>query len=294
MAKSKAEVIIISRSRVAEATRSVKAWLEQGHHVTLLVEPEQADAYGKAIPLSVNILSHPKSNQGIGYARMIATNYAYACGLDAFVMADDDTIVTDGDADLLVDFVRRGKAFLCGGWMQIHNAWYGRELGETPGMVIPHFGDKLFAVNTQMAIDAGNWNPKSVARSDCWMLLQSIQHGYLWWIHTGVKVREPAGVGAPGGIASMPMTREEKYRVGQGLMHERWPRYVSRPPRKYHTRMREMIRDFIGVEAAEVYKTKQPFRDDAPDIPHRSEPLKPYPREPDLFSNPEHALDAPA
>ena len=82
----------------------------------------------------------------------------------------------------------------------------------------------------------------------------------------------------------MPMTREEKYRLGQGLMHERWPRYVSAPPKKYHTRMREMIRDFIGQEAVEVYRTKRAFRDDAPDIPHRREPLKPsYHGEDDLF-----------
>jgi len=290
----KAEVIMISRSRAAQAARSVNAWLEKGHHVTVLIEPEQEHSYSNAIPLGASLWFLPESNQGIGYARMTATNYAAAVELDAFIMADDDVVVTKGDADLLVEFVRRGKAFLCGGWMQIHNAWYGREVGETPGMVIPHFGDKLFAVNTQMAIEAGNWNPKSVARSDCWMLLQSIQHGYLWWIHTGVHVKEPAGVGAPGGIASMPMTREEKYRIGQGLMHERWPGYVSRPPRKYHTRMREMISDFIGSEAAEVYRLKTPFRDDDPAIPCRQGPLKPYPRELDLFSNPNEPETLPA
>lgn len=281
---TKRGVIIISRDRPERVRELAPAWEAQGLPVHVLTEPDQVSAYSAALrDFPAVVVGHEEPDMGVAYARAGSLRLASELGYEAYVMADDDTIPHRGsNVRPLLDFVAREAAVNCGGWLQIHDKWYARiEFDGTlvrkrDDVVLPHFGDKLFATNVALAEAAGGYDVRVSGDRDTdeWNRI-CVASGFLWWIHAGVRIKEVGAARAEGGINAFHErhgeTREDGRRRDHALIYSKWgERYVSHPSKAWRTRSLDFVRDFVGPEAAEAVRSKLAFLADSPTIPRRS------------------------
>lgn len=274
-------VVIISRDRAELLSPRIATWERQGLPVHLLTEPDQVGAYRRAVGDAATVIGHREADRGIGFARAASLELAEHLGYSAYVMADDDTVVTKGsDVRRALDFVARGVAINCGGWLSVHGLWFGKsELDGVPARkrddaVVPHFGDKLYATNVRLAVAAGGYDVRPLADYDTaeWNRITTAA-GYLWWVHAGVRIREIGAARAPGGINAWHEARDETRMAAREQAHrlifERWPGYVSPPGTTFRVRSRDFVINHVGRDAYEALRTHRAYRDADPLIPRR-------------------------
>jgi hypothetical protein len=262
-------VIIVTRDRLQTIAKTVPRWLEQDLPILLLTEPNQV---GKIRELfgntkRVRVAGHPKRDMGVGYARMRAVQYAHHLGMDAFIMADDDVVISKGNVRCLLDFVAAKKAIVCGGWMPNYGLWVpdGNAISKEPDLVIPCGGarDRVFALNTELSLAVGNFHPKLKTLDTQEMNRLGIKNGHLWYIHSGCHINMINKPHADGGIQAVFKTPEERSAQNKRdheIVYKIWgPRYISDPSKRMATRWLKMAEDFIGKRAVDAMRSSQTF-----------------------------------
>src|SRR5215831_9699899 len=261
-------VIVITRDRKDMLYKTLPAWLEQDIPITLLTEVNQAaDLRGflkeEDWDEFINVRSHKKPNMGVGYARASATTLAHNLGYKAYVLADDDTKPTRGDVRDILDFCAKKRGIVCAGWMSNYGLWIpdGNKIGKQDGLVIPRPAahDRIMAINTELCLRAGNFNPKLRVYHDTSEInRRGIKIGHLWYIHSSFhiamvnKPKDPGGIAAHAGTAEK---RAELEKEAHRIVYKEWgERYVSHPSKKYMCRWPNMLTDFIGPKAAAAVK----------------------------------------
>jgi len=265
-------VIIVTRDRIETLRKTLPNWLEQELPILLLTEKNQVAKHQALIKelgakKEIVVAGHPKKNQGVGYARMRAVEIADTFGIEAFIMSDDDMKITKGHPNVLLDFVAAGKAIICGGWMPNYGQWVpdGNRISKESNLVVPCGGarDRVMAINTKLALVAGNFHPKLKTLDTQEMNRRGIKIGHLWWIHSGCHIAMVNKPHDDGGIQAMYKT--EKERAAQNLKdHELtfklWgPKYISPPPKRMSTKWLILATDYIGPKAAEALRLARPY-----------------------------------
>ena len=268
-------IIFVSRDRVDTMRQVLPRWLEQDLPILILTEPGQVARYKKMvhedleIKKEIVIAGHPKRNKGVGYARMRSVEVAQTFGVDAFVLSDDDMIITKGNVRKLLRFVDDERSIICAGWMPNYGLWVpdGNKIGKEDNLVIPCGGarDRVMAINTALALAAGNFHPGLKWLDTQEMNRRGIRAGHLWYIHSGVHIAMINKPRDPGGIQAVFKTEEEREKQGRKdheTVYKLWgPKYISQPPKRMATRWLKMAEDFIGPKAAEVLKESRAYPD---------------------------------
>jgi len=274
-------IIIISRDRTEMLQKTLPAWEQQEIPILIMTEKAQVPAYriearrilGRRT--DVGVIGHPEDNKGVGYARESAVNFADAFGVKAFIMADDDTIVTKGSVRSLLDFVAKERGIVCAGWMPNYGLWLpdGNRLAKQPGLVIPRGAspDRVFALNTALVRAAGNFNPQLTTLDTQEVNRRGIRSGYMWYVHTSVHLRMLNKPHDPGGIQALARTAEERARQNQvdhEITYKEWgERYISHPSKRMATKWRLLASDFIGEHAAEALRDCRVYPEDSEELP---------------------------
>lgn len=266
-------VIVVSRDRADMLARMRPYWESQKLDVTVLVEKEQAADYERAVGDWTEVQTLPGSNMGVGYARAAALELAAIRRLDAYIMADDDTHPAKDSSVLpLLDFVARGRAINCGGWLSVHGLWYGDHRTKTDH-VVPHFGDKLYATNVGLAVEAGGYDPMRWDWDTAEWNRICLRAGFLWWIHPGVRIVEKGAARGEGGIVSSFGSQEKRLAAREEChryLHEKWgSTYVSPPGTRFQFATSRLIEEKCGRRALETVRNKTAWRDDDPLLPCR-------------------------
>jgi len=238
----------------------------------LLTEPGQVAAHKillreLGVKKEIVVLGHPRRNKGVGYARMRAVEVAATFGVEAFIMSDDDMVITKGHPDVLLDFVAAGKAIICAGWMSNYGLWVpdGNKIKNEPNLVIPCGGarDRVMAINTALAMRAGNFHPKLKWLDTQEMNRRGMKAGHLWYIHTGCHIAMVNKPRDPGGIQAVFKTEEDREAQGRRdheTVYKLWgPKYISQPPKRMATKWLKMATDFIGPKAAEAIRESRTY-----------------------------------
>lgn len=263
-------VVIVSRNRPEMLYKTLPVWQRQGLPVFVFTEPGQTAVYAAAASeyKNVTVKGHRLPDRGVGYARMASTDYMFRQGFDAFIMADDDTVPAKGNVRVMLDFVARRKGLCCAGWMPQYGLWLknGNEIAKDPDYVIPRGAspDRCFAVNSVLAIQAGNFDHRLRALDTQELNRRGIASGYMWWVHTGVHLKNMLPPHAPGGIDShvktQGLTRQEMMYADQKIIYADWPDFVAPPGKRMSTRWLKMAREYIGPKAVAALKATEPFR----------------------------------
>jgi hypothetical protein len=260
-------IVIVSRDRTDMLPYTIPAWLEQKLPIVIMTEPDQAEEYRFKLHRLVDgnkakVVSHKQPNMGVGYARESAVKLAHRHGIDAFIMADDDTIPVKGNVRSLLNFVNKRKAIVCAGWMPNYGIWVrnGNQIAKQPGLVVARGGapDRIFAINTNLCLNAGNFDPNLTTLDTQELNRLGMKAGYLWYVSTSVHIRMLNKPQDPGGIQSFTKTPEERAaqnRRDHEYTFKKWgPRYISEPPKRMATRWLRLAEDFVGSWAVEAIR----------------------------------------
>ena len=280
-------IIMPSRDRADTVVPNLIKWIEQDLPIAIVTEPDQTHLYRQAlreadIARSVRVLALSQSNAGLGNSRRWCTVLAHQeFEYDAFIMADDDVHPKPGhDVRKLLDFVAAERAMGCAGWMPPYGQWVpdGNNIAKEPNLVVPTMsGDRIYALNTELAIKAGNFNPKiTVTYENVELMRQGARLGHLWYIHSGVHTHSVGKRDAPGGLVAYsggtPEARHAKEVLSHQVCHDLWPAYITQPPKRYSCQWRRLVTELISPGAADALKTALAYVDDEIDAAYRQWP----------------------
>jgi hypothetical protein len=265
--------MIPTRDRITTLAKTLPSWVEEGLPIVLLTEPDQVGKHKQFLAEhgwenKVFVAGHPKRNAGVGYARMRAVEICASFGVTSFIMADDDTKIASGYcATPLLKFVEEGKAIICAGWMSNYGLWVpdGNKIKNEPNLVIPCGGarDRVFAVNVQLAMKAGNFDPKLKTLDTQEMNRLGMKIKHLWWVHTGCHITMINKPHDPGGIQAVYENEELRAKQNQRdheYVYKKWgARYISHPTKRMATRWLVLATDCIGPRAADALKASKPY-----------------------------------
>jgi hypothetical protein len=260
---------IITRGRLENLRKIIPRWIGQDIPVVLVVEHIEKGKHDRFLlnngwERSVQTISPNLPNRGVGFARGVAVSHALEHRLRSIIMSDDDLRpASDSDMPKLLRSAERPNVLGIGAVRALHNHYSKGVTAENDGLIIcpAGWGMQLFALNIRNTMLVGNFDPKL----DCFgedheLMRQGIAtSGIPWLVHCGVKC-EAIGVRFdPGGlndyIASRPPVvvtaseareqRENREQVCRAIIHDRWPKYCSRPDQRNRTAWSRMMDDWI-------------------------------------------------
>jgi len=251
-------VYICTRNRLNNVSKVVPRWLDQNFRVILVVEPEQEDEH---ISLcddmqwagdGVYVLPLSRPNLGIGYSRNQAVLHAWKMRSRSIIMADDDIRPASGlDSDMadLIDEASKPNVLGIGAVLRIHDHFTGGAISANSGVILcpGGWGGRLYGLNVDRAVELGNYDVKlDCLGEDDDMKRQGIAAGIPWLVHCDVWAESIGSRFQPGGVqAFVGNDRKSREERNHWLLHERWPRYVSAPPKKFRMEWAKMLDDHI-------------------------------------------------
>lgn len=227
----------------------------QNHQIILVVDPGDPELIPyedlcENFGLELFVLS--AHNKGLGYIRNSILKESKANGEAAHIQADDDYYPTKGSADAFARVVTKFEVVGCGASYSYHGLSLGNEVlklerADFP-LPAPGLGGNVFAIHNGLAHEVGGFPEWATCLGeDHEMVRQSIEYGIPWYYSTRLRISGTARY-TDGGHMDLYGTeakrKKEEARVHQ-LIHDRWPKYVSRPPKRYRSSWKQMLGDFI-------------------------------------------------
>ena len=207
-------IYIPSRRRAHLIAKSLPALRATRVPVTIVIEREDLGEYRDLVGFESEIRLYvlPASNRGVSYARRAILRLAMRRGEgDGIIMCDDDVKPPPNVVKLRAFLGRRSEIAGVGCWFPIYQHFGGYEPNTGPQVHSGAMGKRLFAVRPKLAIELGCFTTPLQANDDNDMIMRHIRAGYVpWYIHTDVQGVSLALRSAPGGIASLPGSFEEK------------------------------------------------------------------------------------
>jgi hypothetical protein len=197
----------------------------------------------------------------IGEIRALILEHAASSGYRTAFMCDDDQTVTGDLAGMLWQATRRDVVGIAA-WKSIYGLWYGGT-AMAGSMKLPpeHRIGELWlnrgnahqatAFNVVNAISVGNFDKTLRACEDGELARRAVSLGFPWMMYTGVTASGQASAAvvratSQGGISDGDQPYYDRLIAeSQAACAERWPGYVSEPPRKYRCNWRALSRDFL-------------------------------------------------
>lgn len=218
-------IYIPSRQRTEMLKVTSKNWPAP---VTLVVEPQEEDTYRAALP-GVALLVLPQNDRGIGFARDMIINHGYQMGLDAVIMADDDLLLEPNVTVLLEYMAAHQECPQIGAWMQVYRKFGMLREGEAqPSWT--SFGNALFAINVNLALEVGGYDHRLRFFEDCDLAIRMVIKSKQPRMVSCLTETKQIGVrGNPGGCASQDQSKEEQVRATINILkNDRgWAEYVG-------------------------------------------------------------------
>lgn len=216
---------IPSRQRTEMLKTTSKTWPTA---VTLVVEPQEEGTYRDALP-GVPLLVLPKNDQGIGFARDMIIHHGYQMGHHAVIMADDD-LVLEPNVNVLLDYMDAHPTCpQIGAWMQVYRKFgMAREGVATPSWT--SFGNALFAINVELALEVGGYDHRLRFFEDCDLAIRMVIEAKEPRMVSCLTETKQIGVrGQAGGCASQDQSKEEQVRATIDILkNDRgWAEYVG-------------------------------------------------------------------
>lgn len=266
-------VAIPTRGRWDRLEKITDAWLYHGFRVVYFTELDQDvdasqflakcwDKHGYTNG-NVNICYFEEPvGKGIGHARNRIVDWADREGIRAFVMSDDDCYPSyHGDArhngalvppSALLEAVKAYPILACAASHSQQNHFLG-------GLLESHYNEvvlaangicfQMFAINTERALDAGNFDPSLKVYEDSEFMRCGIKAGFPWGLHTGVRMVKTGRSGDPGGIQDyIDVAYRETALVEEtrNLLADRWGEdIIARPPKRARQSWAKMYDRYI-------------------------------------------------
>ena len=276
-ARVKYGIIIPTRDRFDLLAKTVPHWLEQDLPIVLMVEYAQLTMHRSLVRENgwpIKVYCHQDSGRGVGYARHSCVDLAAHYGLDAFLMVDDDTRPTKGDARRLLKFVASGKAMAAAAWMPNYGLWFpnGNALAKEPNLCIPRPSgpDRTIALNVELVKLVGNYDMNIDVWCDNAELNRcGIKGKQLWYVHTGLHIKSLNKHNDPGGCFTYMEQQGTDMAVRMKKLHtyvyHKWgERYINDPSKsRMITQWQKMYTDFIGPKCAAAVKAVTVYEDKA-------------------------------
>lgn len=249
-------VYICTRDRLNNLQKVVPRWLDQDFEVVLVVEPKEEDSTeGLCFDLNwpadeVYIEPLPRHDQGIGYSRAHAVWHAQQRRLKSIIMADDDIRpATDSNMSLLINEARKPKTLGVGSVNRYVDHLNGGAISANSGVILcpGGWGGRLYGLNVGLAMNLGNYDLKlDCLGEDDELKRQGITVGIPWAVHCDVWAESIGSRFQPGGVQALTgQDRKSREERNHWLIHKRWPKYISSPPKGFRMAWQQMLNDYI-------------------------------------------------
>jgi hypothetical protein len=251
----------LGRAGAPSFMKTIPAWLDQGIRVRLVVERNEFADYARVrrdMGWDLDIVTLPQLRKGIGNTRAFIVRHAASQCLRSIIMSNDDYRPAGGAKagsfrPLLRAAARPGVLGI-GAVNSVHDRFTSGAITRLAGsgtILCPGgWGFNVFALNVQMTIKVGNFDPLlHTDGEDAELARQGISKGIPWMVHVDSWVVHTGTKYAPGGIAARHNNDREALKAAEAanraLIHERWPDYVSAPGRRYRQSWQKMLDDYI-------------------------------------------------
>jgi hypothetical protein len=249
-----AEVYIPTRGRWNLLCKTAPAWWEVGASINYVVRRDEVKKYEAAMaevlpklstkwekPCKIAFKVLPARVKGMGAIRDWCCQEAVRDGHDVIIMSDDD-IYPHHSADLRAVEYHATNDFVIGMGCVVSqhdlllgaDAWRVKE--DSPIFCASGYGFRMFALNLGSVEACGGFDPAlDVCFEDAELMRQGVAGGSTWWLHPAMRAVPLGKRYASGGIADLTgssLGREAAEVRCQSLVAERWPGFMTTPPRK--------------------------------------------------------------
>lgn len=257
---AKAAVYIPTRGRPECALKAAVSASSYGLPVYIVTERENSHEYrGIKWPSNTGGLTTPNHKTGgIGYVRAWIMNHAAEYGYKVAIQIDDDQVIR-GDVAGLAKLAEREDVMGIGTWKSVYGLMFqGTRMAvnarehhiQEPGLFLHRgsLGYQVMALNVANVMKAGNFDKTLRAFEDVELCRAGMNSLFLpWMIYTGAQgvnqmstkdIRAIYG----GGCGD----DEDVRRYLHGILHTRWPTYVSSPlTSRYRMSWKKMFRECV-------------------------------------------------
>lgn len=227
-----------SRQRTDMAARTLSPAVEHSDHpIYLVVDPSERSVYEDMLEdnlLSdrVSVVCPKKNGKGIGHARTVALAHATKQGYSDIILNDDDCILLEGAADLLLEAsaqARESGYAGVGAWHRILNHFCGIEKGTGIHAQTGSMGVRTFAINVETANEIGGFDDQFRTNyEDYELVLRCILAGVgPWLIHSDAEVQQVGKRYQAGGISSLSEDNASSELKMATRFAKKHPDYVS-------------------------------------------------------------------
>jgi hypothetical protein len=239
----KSVVFIPTKRRLHCLEKVLPKWQEQDVEIHIVGEREDTPSHLELISGSPfknvhSVLTLPKSNRGIAYARSWIVDLADSWGIARIIMADDDLYPhPDSDVNRLMEFDRL-RTLGIGAMLPFYGLTFGNNTireRDDPLLMTNAMGKRLFSLDIARALKCGNFDSRlHTFGSDNEIVREGIaRYGYTWYVHAGVQGVSIGGRHEQGGLNALHDEDEDRRAQAEfschRMMHERWPEYINKP-----------------------------------------------------------------
>jgi hypothetical protein len=251
-------VYICTRARINNLKKVVPRWLAQGFKVVLVIESgvefrlhEDLREEMDWSPRNVWLQLLSERDMGIGYSRAEAIDHAHSAGLKSIIMSDDDIRpAPESDMSLLIQEAEKPNILGVGAALRIQDHYTKGAVSANSGVILcpGSWGGRLYGLNIANTLACGNFD----SLLDCFGEDDELKRRGIadlsipWAVHCSVWAESIGARYQSGGVQALV----GKDRIARELrchetMHERWPQFVSKPPKPYRTSWQKMLDNYI-------------------------------------------------